>query len=529
MRLSGPIKSKPVTPRAQKEPVTPAVAPPPACYADLPAPATAGNEKARATWATKAESKNTQTPPPARSGRFSLSAPVKKKNITPAPEAPPVARAKQEPAAVKIPAQAADEPFFLFAPQKSVPVTANTAPVSPARPEPAAGIGMDNYGLKASRGMTLGRSEPMTKEPRPSSPPPQDESEKEVVAVNPPPGISKSAPPPAKTDAPPDTNLSLYNEAPAGIYEICRQFGIEVPKDRTTAIEQAKACLITVFKKILQPAPERFMIWPMIKSIASDIEGFVASNTAILNALHRNRLNGDKLVWHSIYTAILAMGIAKNEKKLSCSLFEIGGAALLHDIGLLMIKGGFDDIEDENVRECAAHVTKGLELVNKLDIPDVVVEMIAQHHGRLDGKGFPKDLSHSTFGRCSQILAIANVSELVVCNLSVAKKEDANAGEGGIAVIFKEYRQAFDTDLLKKIIALIGFYPAGSMVELNNHLICKVVRQNTDFPLRPVVEVVMDSTGMHPEEEKLIDLKEVKILSVIRTLASPEIKNITLK
>jgi len=330
---------------------------------------------------------------------------------------------------------------------------------------------------------------------------------------------------------PPQPAASLYSGIPTGIYETCRQFGIVVPDDANARLEQSKACLMTVFQKIIHPSPEKFMIWPMVGNIASDILEIMASSTAILNILHRDRMINDKLAWHSIYTAILAMGIAKNEKKTSCSMLEIGGAALIHDIGILVLTRGYNDIEIENDPESTGHVAKSVELARKIDATDAAIKMIALHHGRLDGKGFPADLPHSTFDRCSQVLSLANMAELVVCELSFGLQEDEgeSSGNSGLGKILHEYRSAYDVDLLKKMISLVGFYPVGSIVELNNRVICKVVGQNPNFPLRPVVQVVMDGTGMHPDEEKQIDLKEVKILSIIRTLASPEIKNIMLK
>ncbi|MBU4212186.1 MAG: HDIG domain-containing protein [Verrucomicrobia bacterium] len=329
-------------------------------------------------------------------------------------------------------------------------------------------------------------------------------------------------------------NASRYEEQPSRIYEICRQFGIVVPNNRTAVLEQARACLVTVFKKILLPASEQYMIWPMIKSIASDLEGIIAADATVLKILHRYRVGEEKLVWHSIYTAILAMDLAENEENLSCSVYEIGGAALLHDAGFLIKTtngfdtNGFDNITRQKSPEFREHVGKGIELARRIEAPDAVVTMIAQHQGRLDGRGFPKDLSPSKFERCSQILAIADVFEHIMIDLSMEKKEavpkDAtgDTGKNGIANVFREYRQAFDIDLLKKMIALIGFYPVGSIVELNNRAICEVVKQNCDFPIRPVVKVILNGGGNHPKADQLIDLQQVKILSILRNIARPK-------
>ncbi|MFA7158862.1 MAG: HD domain-containing protein [Kiritimatiellia bacterium] len=338
-----------------------------------------------------------------------------------------------------------------------------------------------------------------------------------------------AAPAPAGTSGTPEqAQNSLYNNSPAGILEVCMQFGIMVPTDRSSVIVQAKSCLVTVFKKITLPSSEKYMIWPMIKSIASDLEEFTESSAAILNVLHRDRMQHETLAWHSIYTAIIAMSMAKHERALPCSLHELGGAALIHDAGFLFLRNAFDDIENERNPESTGHVAKGVELAKIFETGEAVIKMIALHHGRLDGKGFPRDLAHADFGRCCQVLALANTAEMMLCDMAFGQPEGGEEEHpgGGLSRILNEYRRAYDTDLLKKMISLIGFYPAGSMVELNNRMICKVVRQNANFPLRPVVQVVMDSSGMHPDEEKLLDLKEVKILSIIRTLAAPEIREI---
>lgn len=540
MRLSGPIKNKPaanVPLPVKKERDAPAAAPP-AYSADLPAPAIVPTSqrvgtKVGAAWATKAGSKITQPAPSAKNGGFSMSALIKEKNITPARDTAPVKPMEQEPAVAEMPAQATDAPV-IFTPQKTVPVTVNAPPVPPDRRKHTAEIGQDGTGAPTPPGKTLHMFDPMTKPVSPAPVPPANISAKQAEAVaEAPPRIMESTPLLAEANAPAAANASRYVETSTGICEVCKQLGIAVPSDRTAIIEQARMCLVTVFKKILLPASEQYMIWPMIKSIASDLDGIIDTDASILNILHRHRVKEEKLVWHSLYVAILAMDLARHEENLDGSAYEIGGAALLHDAGFLLKTAhgfdtdGFDEIVDEKPPEFYEHVGKSVELARRMEAPDAVVTMIAQHHGRINGHGFPPGLSRSTFLRSSQILAIANTFEHAILDLSMETKGTMpkdNIGENGIINIFREYRKAFDVDLLKKMIALVGFYPVGCMVELNNRAIGKVVKQNNNFPLRPVVEIVMDGTGMHPEEEKLIDLNEIKVLSILRTIAKFERK-----
>lgn len=431
---------------------------------------------------------------------------------TPIRQKPPAARPSSAPASDvsrTVAPRDAEEPKagFSFSGLAAKGATSPSTPVKPAPVSQPAPVLEPTLQAPAAEA-------PVQSDPEPASAP-------VLAAAQPANGL------PAGAEAPVPVE-SRFNDAPAGMLDVCRRFGILVPEDRTGVIQQAKDCLSTVFKKIIHPTSDTFMIWPMVKSIASDIEEFTESSAAILNIIHRQRLKHDMLAWHSIYTALLAMGLAKGESRLPCCLNEIGGAALLHDAGFLFLKNAFSDIENEKNPSSTGHVAKGVKLAQMFEAGETVVKMIALHHARLDGKGFPPDLPRTEFGRCCQILSLANVAELMVCDLSLNQSENnkANGGASGLSAVLNEYRRAYDTDLLKKMISLIGFYPLGSMVELNNHVICKVIRQNNNYPLRPVVQVVIDSAGSHPDEEKIIDLKDVKILSIIRTLAAPEIRDI---
>ena len=221
-----------------------------------------------------------------------LSAPIRQK--------PPAPRAKSAPAAaVERPVAPREaekpKPGFSYSDLAAKGTAAPPAPVKPAAaPQPES---VTAPPVQA----------PESKAPRQADPAPESAP---VNVVEPP---NADNPAVAVAPAPDAPAASRFNDAPAGMLEVCRRFGILVPEDRTSVIQQAKDCLTTVFKKMVSPSSETFMIWPMVKSIASDIEEFTESSAAILNVIHRQRMKYDMLAWHSIYTALLAMGIAKGE------------------------------------------------------------------------------------------------------------------------------------------------------------------------------------------------------------------------
>ncbi|MBI3987075.1 MAG: HDIG domain-containing protein [Lentisphaerae bacterium] len=326
----------------------------------------------------------------------------------------------------------------------------------------------------------------------------------------------------------PGEEESGFDANPAGIYEAARQMGIPISDNRNLVLENAKACLGTVFSKMLyeqgdSSQDEREMLWPMVKSIAMDIAHIVSDDHNILLYLQRHRVRKERLLWHSLYTAILAMDLARQMKGLDSSIQEIGGAALLHDVGLILHPEGVERLDMDNDPRYQSHVTEGVDMVRKIGAPEHVVRMIHDHHRRLDGLGFPAASEGEEFPMTSQIVAVSNVFEIMVIELSIETQTSKSgaAPANDMHGLLQQYRQAFDDGLLKAMISIVGFYPVGSVVELDNRVIGAVIRQNTDMPLRPIVKVIVDGQGNRPEQEKILDLQQNRLLSVVRTLAYP--------
>lgn len=90
-------------------------------------------------------------------------------------------------------------------------------------------------------------------------------------------------------------------------------------------------------------------------------------------------------------------------------------AAELHDIGKigvpehLLNKAGFlTDAERDKIRE---HAAIGSEILHNIDFPGPVADIVAQHHERMDGTGYPAGLAGEEILPEARILAVADVFE----------------------------------------------------------------------------------------------------------------------
>jgi len=89
--------------------------------------------------------------------------------------------------------------------------------------------------------------------------------------------------------------------------------------------------------------------------------------------------------------------------------------ALLHDIGkaavptTILAKPG--RLTEEEWILIRSHVKRGCEMLQNMNLPQRVMNMILQHHERLDGSGYPNGITGEKIGLESRILGVCDVVE----------------------------------------------------------------------------------------------------------------------
>jgi len=118
---------------------------------------------------------------------------------------------------------------------------------------------------------------------------------------------------------------------------------------------------------------------------------------------------------HQRKVADLACAIAKEMGLSDERIGNISSGALIHDIGKINIASDIlnkpGKISNLEYQILQTHAEYGYEIVKEIDFPPQVIEMIHQHHERLDGSGYPQKLAGDQIILESRILAVADVVE----------------------------------------------------------------------------------------------------------------------
>jgi putative nucleotidyltransferase with HDIG domain len=162
-----------------------------------------------------------------------------------------------------------------------------------------------------------------------------------------------------------------------------------------------------------------------------------------------------ELYEHSQRVAKYAAGIA-DKLGLSAEQKEnIKYGALFHDIGKIAIRdeilyktGKLDEVEYNQMKR---HPEKGAEILRELGDMDVVAEIVAQHHERMDGNGYPQGMKEGQILLEARIIAVADVFDALLSDRVYRKGMEEDAV---YEILHKEAGGHFDKTVVDALIGL---------------------------------------------------------------------------
>jgi putative nucleotidyltransferase with HDIG domain len=211
---------------------------------------------------------------------------------------------------------------------------------------------------------------------------------------------------------------------------------------------------------------------------------------------------------HCIDTGIMSAFLGLSMKLKENKLKELGIGAILHDIGKTNIdskiinKNGI--LSEEEYVEMKKHPIYGVEILKKIVyIPETSIEAVEQHHERVDGNGYPYGLKGNSICKFAKIVSICDMYDAVSNDRSYRKKFSPN---DAYELVLASSGSAFDENIVKKFKEVFSVYPLGCCIRLSNGVEGYVIRQNTNFPDRPIIRVLYDKDTHRPISFYEIDL-----------------------
>lgn len=211
---------------------------------------------------------------------------------------------------------------------------------------------------------------------------------------------------------------------------------------------------------------------------------------------------------HSINVAMLSVscgiGLGLNNYQLN----ELALSAMLHDIGKecipLEILDKPDKLNEAEREIINYHPQFGYDMLkDNTNITSTVRVSVLEHHENYDGTGYPRGLKGDEIYLYARIIHVADVYDALCSKRSY--KKDYDPAES-IEYLMSNCGTMFDVDIVSTFLKYVVVYPVGINVKLSNGEVAHVIKNRSQYVLRPVV---VTSSG------KVIDLaKDSRYYSV---------------
>ncbi len=325
--------------------------------------------------------------------------------------------------------------------------------------------------------------------------------------------------PPAPTDPADDP---VYQAKRARIERLAAQ------RARIAACEREFVSSARMVKSIDQ---NLFARPEMARQEAAQLVGTIAdsmlTDAEVAINLMKDRVGADDTYHHSLNVTVLAMMLAKELQAPKEAIRGLGTAALFHDVGK-------HDIPTTITRKQVAltkpeisllqqHCAYGVEIGRKLGLSQEALNVILQHHERVDGSGYPKGLKGNEISMLARIVAVPNMFDNL-CNPPNPAR--ALTPHEALSTMYGQQRGHLETKVLNTFIRCMGVYPPGTVVVLSNESLAMVVSVNSARPLLPTVLVY--DPAVPREEAVLVELEQAQEVSIVRTVRPQQLPDAAL-
>ncbi len=208
---------------------------------------------------------------------------------------------------------------------------------------------------------------------------------------------------------------------------------------------------------------------------------------------------------HSVNVTILSIILGRSLNMHKQNLIKLGIGAILHDIGKILIPQKIlnkpSPLNNEEFEIIQKHTTLGFEYIQDYkEISPRSQKVILQHHERIDGSGYPGQLTGSEMSRFAKIVAVTDVFDALTSDRVYRPRWSIKKT---IDYLISNADSLFAHEYIRAFIKNIAVYPNGVTVKLSNGKRAIIKQQNINYPTRPIVKIIENENTF-----KIVDLLE---------------------
>lgn len=216
----------------------------------------------------------------------------------------------------------------------------------------------------------------------------------------------------------------------------------------------------------------------------------------------------DLFLLHSLNVALISMLMAREAGWTILQIEDAGLAGLLHDVGELKIPQQIarkrTELTKAELSYLHMHPQYGFDQLTGIHAYSPQIRnVVLQHHENLDGSGYPKGIKADKIGQLTRLVAVADYFDE---QLHPRNNQGLASPNQILSRLYKRADKQLDATFIQLLIKLMGIYPPGSFIRLDDDTVGLVISSHPDNPLKPTILPYL--RAQKPEGVALINLKE---------------------
>jgi putative nucleotidyltransferase with HDIG domain len=290
---------------------------------------------------------------------------------------------------------------------------------------------------------------------------------------------------------------------------------VEAMRELKEEIKQASGIHLAVYTSVEEVMGELRNAGKLdVRRLESAVEPMVDSvlrNPAAMSCLMRIRRKGGYIYSHSLASSVWATALGREIGLDRDALRVVALGAMLLDVGktripeALLAKPG--KLEPEELLQVRRHVEIGIGMLEEAgDLDPRVRDMVAHHHERYDGSGYPAGLKGAEIPVYGRIAGIVDTYDAMITSRPYASTQSSY---GALRQLRALAGVEFQAEIVDQFTQAIGMFPTGTLVLLNTGEVAVVTAQSRIRRLRPEVMIILDADKKPLDDYRVVDLNRV--------------------
>jgi len=253
-----------------------------------------------------------------------------------------------------------------------------------------------------------------------------------------------------------------------------------------------------------------------IEHLKEGVEATVTSiirNPSALSLLVQIQKTDDYMYNHSLGTSVWCAQFGRHLGLERSELSDLALGGLLLDIGKIKLpKELIHKTTAYTPNDCKlmkTHVKHSVKIIaDTRSVSRLILRMVAEHHERFNGSGYPKALDNDAISIYGRIAGIVDSYDAMTSKKP--HRDSLFTPHEAINELYHARGTVFQTELVEQFIQTVGLYPTGSLVEFETGEVGVVLEVNDLKRLFPTVMLVLDEDKKPRDEFVTVNLSHLE-------------------